>query len=59
MIHLTHLADVFAAGGFDQLINRVVGILSVRSDLCIGEEDRLLGRILYMGNISRGIVGVG
>ena len=59
VIHLTHLADMFAAAGLDQLIDRVVAVVGVGSDFCIGEKDRLLGVVLYIGDISRRIEGVG
>ena len=59
VIHLTHLADMFPTAGLDQLIDRVVGIVGVRSDLRIGEEDRLLSGVLYRGDISRRVEGVG
>ena len=58
VIHLAHLADVLPAGGSDQLIDRVVDVVRIGRDLRVGEVDSLLGGILYIGNIPRGVVDV-
>ena len=59
MIHLTHLADMFPAAGFDQLINCVVGIVRVRGNFCVSEKDSLLSGVLYISDISRRVEDVG
>ena len=52
------LADVLAAGGFDQPVDGVVGVVADRLDLLAVVEDRLQRGVFDAGDVSRRVVGV-
>src|SRR5262249_38676587 len=58
-LQLAHLADVFAAAGIGEAVDRVVGVVGARRDDLVGEEDGLLGSIAQAGDVARRVVGVG
>ncbi len=52
------LAQVLAAGGFDQPVEGVVGVLGARLDALVAEVDGLLRVVADVGDVAGRIVGV-
>ena len=51
-------ARVLAAGGLDQPVERVVGVVVARLDALVAEVDGLLRVVLDVGDVAGGVVGV-
>ena len=50
--------EVLAAGGLDQPVEGVVGVLGARLDALVAEVDGLLGVVADVGDVARRVVGV-
>ena len=53
------LAQMLAAGGLDQPVDGVVGIVGARLDALVAEVDRLLRVVVDMRDVAHRVVGVG
>ena len=49
---------MLAAGGLDQPVEGVVGVVVARLDALVPEVDRLLGVVLDVGDVAGRVVGV-
>ena len=47
------LPKMLAAGGFDQAVDGVVGVVGARLDALVAEVDRLLGVVADVGDVAR------
>ncbi len=52
------LPQMLAAGGFDQPVDGVVGVLGARLDALVAEEDGLVRVVADVDNVARRIVSV-
>ena len=52
------LAQVLAAGGLDQPVEGVVGVVVARLDALVAEVDGLLRVVVDVGDVAGGVVGV-
>jgi hypothetical protein len=52
------LAQVLAAAGLNQPVERVVGVVVARLDALVAEVDGLLRVVLDVGDVAGGVVGV-
>ena len=58
-LRLRRLPDVLTAGGLDQAVNGVIGVVRMGFDHLIVEVDRLLSIVADGSDVTRRVVGVG